>query len=107
MRKKSLKVSLGKVGFHFFQLKIGRTPRPSIRVMNYDFRPNTGKKPFSQALVNVSAIGDAQRHPVIAFKGSPKGRIVKHEPPHFPNDMICAMQANTWIDKTAMSMWVK
>ncbi|AUJ64659.1 hypothetical protein B9057_10250 [Aestuarium zhoushanense] len=80
MRKKSLKVSLGKVGFHFFQLKIGRTPRPSIRVMNYDFRPNTGKKPFSQALVNVSAIGDAQRHPVLAFKGEVVSREVIEQP---------------------------
>lgn len=80
MRKKSLKVSLGKVGFHFFQLKIGRTPRPSIRVMNYDFRPNTGKKPFSQALVNVSAIGDAQRHPVLAFKCEVVSREVIEQP---------------------------
>ncbi|MEY2961630.1 MAG: hypothetical protein RLZ60_1460 [Pseudomonadota bacterium] len=80
MRKKSLKVSLGKVGFHFFQLKIGRTPRPSIRVINYDFRPNTGKKPFSQALVNVSAIGDAQRHPVLAFKGEVVSREMIEQP---------------------------
>ncbi len=69
MRKKSLKVSLGKVGFHFFQVQVGRTPRPSIRVMNYDFRPNTGKRPFSQALINVSSIGDAQRRPNIVFTG--------------------------------------
>ena len=45
--------------------------------------------------------------PVVAFKGSPKGRIVKDEPPHFPNNMICAMQAKTWMDKTVMSMWVE
>ncbi|WP_194096247.1 hypothetical protein [Marivivens aquimaris] len=66
MRKKGLKVSMGKTGFHFWQVKIGRTPAPSIRVMNYDFRPNTGKRPFSQALLNVSAIGDAQKRPTIS-----------------------------------------
>ena len=68
MRKKSLKVSMGKVGFHFFQVRVGKTPRPSIRVMNYDFRPNTGKRPFTQALVDVSSIGDAQRRPTIAWE---------------------------------------
>ena len=69
MQKRNVKVSMGKTGFHFFQVKVANTPRPSIRVMNYDFRPNTGKKPFTQALINVSAIGDAQRRPVIEFAG--------------------------------------
>lgn len=69
MRKIGLKVSFASTGFHFWQVKIGRTPAPSIRVMNYDFRPNTGKRPFTQALVDLTALADAERRPVIPFQG--------------------------------------
>ena len=45
--------------------------------------------------------------PVVVFKGSPKGRILRDELPHFPNNMIYAMQHNAWMDETVMLLWVE
>lgn len=67
MRKTIVKANLGNTGFHFCQVKLKGTVAPSVRVMNFDFRPNTGERPFSYVAINVSAIADAQRNPVIPF----------------------------------------
>jgi len=72
MRKKSIKVSVGHTGFHFFQIHFGSTPKPSIRVMNFDMRPNSGKLPFEVGMLDVSAIDDALRNQTIAFGSRPE-----------------------------------
>jgi len=45
--------------------------------------------------------------PLIVFKGSPCGRIVKNELPTFPDNIIYACQDNAWMDETVMLMWVE
>lgn len=75
MRKTSIKAYIKHTGFHFFQLQLRSSIKPTIRVMNYDMRPNTGKRPFEVGLIDVSVIADAQANPTIRY-----GERVRSEP---------------------------
>ncbi len=75
MRKMSIKAYVKHTGFHFFQLQLRSSIKPTIRVMNYDMRPNTGKRPFEVGLVDVSVIADALANPKIRY-----GARVRSEP---------------------------
>ena len=44
--------------------------------------------------------------PLIIFKGARNGRIVQREFPNYDHDMIYLCQANAWMDKDAMLVWV-
>lgn len=69
MQKRNLKVTLGQAGFNFVQVQASLTDQPALRVVNFDFRPNTGKKPFWIGPIDVAAIGQAQSQPNLPFKG--------------------------------------
>ena len=45
--------------------------------------------------------------PLDIFKGARTGRIVQREFPTYENDMIYLCQANAWMDKEAMLVWIK
>ena len=69
MEKRNLKVTLGQTGFNIVQVKARLSEQPTIRIVNFDFRPNIGKKPFWIGPIDVSAIGHAQATPKLPFKG--------------------------------------
>jgi hypothetical protein len=45
--------------------------------------------------------------PLDIFKGARNGRIVQREFPTYENDMIYLCQANAWMDKEAMLVWIE
>ena len=81
MQKRSLKVTLGQTGFNLVQVKASLSASPALRIVNFDFRPNTGKKPFWIGPADIASIEHAQSTPTLPFKGKtfhrPRLRAVK------------------------------
>jgi transposase len=69
-------------------------------------RKSTGDTKRATFALTITASGKALP-PVLVFKGSAKGRIVRNEFPRYPEYIKYACQENAWMDERVMIMWVE
>ncbi|KAI2509922.1 Pogo transposable element with KRAB domain [Fragilaria crotonensis] len=68
-------------------------------------RKSTNDTKRATFAMTVTASGKILK-PLLVFKGTPNGRIVRNEFPGYTSDMVYACQGNAWMDEEVMMMWV-
>ena len=99
-----------------FILNMDQTPIPftfnskstleGVGARTVHVRKSTNDTKCATAAITITASGKMLA-PLFVFKGAKNGRIVKKEFPTFDKSMYYACQANAWMDKRVMLLWVE